>query len=171
MDLDHALTEFLPATLWLDDKKTRSLFMEKLDGVVIEPRGVRLTAGATLRWELPGMAPQFKLERLELWIRPRISKDPGDAGKDSMVFELEVGTAAFTGLPSVLRGGVVTAVNLALDRLNLRWKHGQTLANHLDLPPIFEDALTFHTASKGSSLRIDPQGIHFGFELEVGFTR
>lgn len=169
IDLDHALAELLPTTLWLDDAHTRSLRIDKLAGVVIEARGIRLLAAAELRWQLPGLAPRLSLDRLELWVRPRISK--GESGQDSIRFELEVGEAAFRGVPQVMRSGLVTAVNMALDRVALRWGHGAALTRAIALPPLFEHVEALRTVAKSSTLAIDQEGLSFGFELEIGFNR
>lgn len=171
LDIDHALAELLPLTLWLDEAHTRSLYIEKLAGVTIDPRGIKLVCGATLRFALPGIAPTLRLDVLELWVRPTLVAAQANSAGSVIAFELEVGEAGFAFLPAIARQGLVTALNLALERMPLRWPHEAALAVRVEMPALFSEIASFVTHAEHSELVLRGDTIHLSFNLRLGFER
>ena len=179
-DLVHALGEFLPVKIHLDQRKDadgkpakdepeRSLYLGSPTEVILVPeQGVRVICPAELTWSIAGMSPSMKIDSLQVMIRPEVA----EKNKGSVLeFGMEVEVADFHALPSFIDATIVKAINGALATKKPGWNFTETLTRTVGLGRMFEpvEALKIEVAWGKTKIGGDALGLVVSFKL--GFVR
>ena len=179
-DLVHALGEFLPVKIHLDqregpdgkpakDEPERALFLDAPTEVTLVPeQGLRVICPAELTWSIAGMSPSMKIDALQVMIRPEVvEKNKGSV----LEFGMQVEVADFHALPSFIDATIVKAINTALMTKKPAWNFTETLTRTVGLGRMFDpvEALKIEVTWGKTKIGAEVLGLVVSFKL--GFVR
>lgn len=169
-DFVNVLAEFLPVTLPLDDEdKQRSLWLGPATNVaIVEGLGVRVACPAKLAWTIAGVATHISLVTLQVLVRPEIRERKNG---QALAFVLELEEADIAGLPALIDGTIMRAVNVALARKEFAWHFTRALSRRVPLRDLFEPIDELIVKVAWGKERVSQDAIVLAVSLQLGFQR
>lgn len=170
-DLRHVLTTLLPLKIHLDtDPETdRWLALSAPESVqLVEEKGVRLSCPAELHWSAVGIGLPVKINQLAVYLTPKVvEKKRGEV----LSFGIQLEEADVAGLPSIIDGTIVKAVNGALALKALEWDFRETLLRKFDMPSMLDPIATLDLESNWGKVRLSKEALVLALSLHVSFAR
>jgi hypothetical protein len=170
-DLRQVLATLLPVKIHLDTDPGTDRWIElgKPETVeLVESRGMRMSCPAELRWSIVGIDVPVKINQLIVYLTPKVvEKNRGEV----LTFGIQLEEADVAGLPGLVDGAIVKAVNAALDEKSLEWDFRETLLRKFEMPGMLEPIATLDLESKWGKVRLSGEAIVLALSLHIAFTR
>jgi hypothetical protein len=139
---------------------------EPLDAKMIPNVGFSLATRAAVRWPERALFDEFRVERVELRIEPRL--EPEDDGV-ALVVALHVGALDVAWVPNFVGEAVVKAINARLEQAGaeLRWNFSGSLSVAFDEPGEHSNIERVCLDLRTAKLDITTDSIHLAAPMTI----
>jgi hypothetical protein len=168
-DLREFVEHLVPVTFRLGEQADLCLDAPFVVSLTPE-KGISVACHGKLRWPLFGVHVPATLDSLVLLVRPAVE---AREASHTLVFKLQIETAAVAFLPGVVSRHLVSRVNeeLAKKHLELGWNFGKTLTHVFALPPSIESAEALMVEVTNGTAKITETAVGFAVAFKTSVRR
>jgi hypothetical protein len=143
---------------------------ELIDAQMIPNQGLSLTARAAIRWPERALFDEFRVERIELLLTPRI--EPSEEGVE-LALDVRFGALDVAWVPNFVSEAVVTAINARLAEAGAEfcWNMSGTLGFGFDEPGEQTNIERVSFGLPSATLDITRDGLRLEAEMTIGVRR
>lgn len=143
---------------------------ELFEATMVPNQGLRLAARAAIRWPERALFDEFRVERLELMLLPRL--EPSDEGV-ALTVDVRFEELDVNWVPEFVGEAVVTAINNRLERagVELSWNMSGTLTFGFDEPGEQTNVDRVCFGLPDAKLEITADGLRIEGDMTVGVQR
>jgi hypothetical protein len=164
-DFRDAFAQLTPMSVALDpNSPNRQLSLKPPSRVeVLAEHGLRIETEMQLQWDLIGLRVPVTLRRVVIVMTPHIAEI---AGRQALVFGLRIEEADVSAIPAFLRDVVVSRVNDALAKPDVRiaWPFMDTLDFAFPLPREMRPAYSMRLFARAGSVRVEDGSVLLSIE-------
>jgi hypothetical protein len=143
---------------------------ELFEASMVPDQGLRLAARAAIRWPERALFDEFRVERVELMLLPRL--EPSEEGV-ALTLDVRFEALDVKWVPEFVSEAVVTAINNRLERaeVELSWNMSGTLTFGFDEPGEQTNVDRVCFVLPDARLEITAEGLRLDGEMTVGVRR
>lgn len=139
---------------------------EPLDAKMIPNVGFSMTTSAVVRWPERALFDEFRVERVEVRIEPRLEQE-GDGV--ALVVELQIGALDIAWVPNFVDNAIIEAINSRLEEAGaeLRWNFSGTLSVAFEEPGEHSNIERVSLNLRTAKLDIDADSVHLAAPMTI----
>jgi hypothetical protein len=164
-DFQHVFAQLTPLSVALDpDSPNKQLSLKTPSEVsVIAGLGLRVETEMQLQWDVIGLRVPVTLRRVVILMTPSVGQHDG---REALLFGLRIEEADVSAIPAFLRDVVVSRVNDALSKPDVRiaWQFLDTLDFGFPLPTEIRPAYSMRLYARSGSVHVEDGNVRLTVE-------